>query len=154
MLPHRQQPPANPAPTDTSGDGDKENDPHAPSGRIATNTVEPGAGELSPPATSADNARRRPLTQQQTTTEEAADNTRRRGGDGRGGRGAGGVISSVEGERPSTAPLHSDGRVVMRPLGQQRNPGRAGEGGGIEPPSVVFEPGFSRLRTRRVILDR
>lgn len=78
-------------------------------------------------------------------------------GDGRGGRGAAGVLSSVEVGRPSTAPMHSDGKVIMRPLGRVAGAGGGhggGEGGGQDPPSVVFEPGFSRLRTRRVILDR
>lgn len=55
--------------------------------------------------------------------------------------------ASTIGERPSTAPMHSDGRVVMRPLG-------LADTSDLGPPSVVFEPGFSRLRTRRVILDR
>ena len=83
---------------------------------------------------------------------------------GRGGTGASGVLSSVEVvARPSTAPMHSDGKVIMRPVGRVRAGAGgagsgagagAGEGGGQDPPSVVFEPGFSRLRTQRVILDR
>eukprot|EP00752_Nemacystus_decipiens_P007651 g6840.t1 len=82
-------------------------------------------------------------------------------GPSRRGMGAPGVLSTVEIARPSTAPTHADGKVMMRPLGRETpgcggggNEGDGEEGGGQDPPSVVFEPGFSRLRTRRVILDR
>lgn len=54
------------------------------------------------------------------------------------------VASIPAGARPSTAPMHTDGKVAMRRLGSDSH----------DAPSVVFEPGFSRLRTRRVILDR
>lgn len=71
------------------------------------------------------------------------------GGDDNGGSprnmDKGGALSEVVVVRPSTAPMHSDGKVAMRPLGTGLNG---------DPPSVVFEPGFSRLRTRRVMLDR
>lgn len=60
-------------------------------------------------------------------------------------KGAGVVLSAV-GERPFTASIYSDGKVAMRLL---RN-----ESGGRGPPSVLFEPGFSRIQTRRIILDR
>lgn len=61
------------------------------------------------------------------------------------GQGTGGGRSTcIPGRRPSTAPTHTDGKVVMRRLGLDS----------ADPPSVVFEPGFSRLQTRRVILDR
>ncbi|CBN79756.1 conserved unknown protein [Ectocarpus siliculosus] len=69
------------------------------------------------------------------------------------GRGAEGILSLVEGGRPSTAPMHSDGKVIMRPLGLGQVDNGV-PGGSLEPPSVVFEPGSSRLRTRRIILDR
>lgn len=48
------------------------------------------------------------------------------------------------GVRPSTAPMHTDGKVVMRRLGS----------GSHDPPSVVFDPTYSPLKTRRIILDR
>lgn len=66
---------------------------------------------------------------------------------GRSRTRAGGVLCPAERSRPSTAPIHTDGKVAMRPLGLH---------GGIngDPPSVAFEPGYSRLRTRRIILDR
>lgn len=48
------------------------------------------------------------------------------------------------GLRPSTAPTHTDGKVVMRRLGS----------GSHDPPSVVFDPTYSPLKTRRIILDR
>ncbi|CAN0418343.1 unnamed protein product, partial [Ectocarpus sp. 8 AP-2014] len=69
------------------------------------------------------------------------------------GRGAEGILSLVEGGRPPTAPMYSDGKVIMRPLGLEQVDNGV-PGGSLEPPSVVFEPGSSRLRTRRVILDR
>lgn len=46
--------------------------------------------------------------------------------------------------RPSTAPAHGDEKIAMR----------RSEPDGQDLPSVVFEPGFSRLKTQRVILDR
>ncbi|CAM9217519.1 unnamed protein product, partial [Sphacelaria rigidula] len=48
------------------------------------------------------------------------------------------------GLRPSTAPTHTDGKVVMRRLGS----------GSHDPPSIVFDPTYSPLKTRRIILDR
>ncbi|CAM9644454.1 unnamed protein product, partial [Laminaria digitata] len=81
-----------------------------------------------------------------TTTTATATTTTTSGGGGSGVHEQHGN-STVGAARPSTAPMHSDGKVVMRPL-EANDSDRGG------PPSVVFEPGFSRLRTRRVILDR
>lgn len=53
------------------------------------------------------------------------------------------------GERPATAPTCSDGNISMRPLVPEASTQAV-----VDPPSLVFESGFSRLRTRRMILDR
>lgn len=141
---------------------------------VANGSPDPVPDE-SRPATAGD-SRRRPLTQStsrghdshglggesqvrrsRTTLSAGPDAT----GAGHNGLGASGVLSSVEVPRLLTAPMHSDGKVIMRPLGRmvgggtgRGTGGGGGQGGGQDPPSVVFEPGFSRLQTRRVILDR
>lgn len=51
---------------------------------------------------------------------------------------------AVQRDRPSTAPTHTDGKVAMKYLGRDND----------DVSSAIFDPAFSRLRTRRVILDR
>ncbi|CAN0023315.1 unnamed protein product, partial [Scytosiphon promiscuus] len=74
--------------------------------------------------------------------------------DGHGdGKGAGGVFSLAEGTRPSTSLTNTGRKAMARPSGPGSGDVDVG-GGEIEPPSVVFEAGFSALRRRRTILDR